>query len=55
MEEGRRGLPLGALQGTGAEIVVEGGGHRGCSGVSGGGIGWQVAVGGENAQGGRGG
>ena len=35
--------------------VVEGGGRRGCSGVSGGDIGWKVAVGGESAQGGGGG
>ena len=33
--KGRKGVPLGAPQGAGAEVAVEGGGHRSCSGLSG--------------------
>ena len=50
-------LRVEASKGTGGKKAVGGGSHRGCFGVSGGYIGWMVAVGrvGESAQGGRGG
>ena len=53
--EGGKGLQVEVSKSAGGEKAVEGGGHRGCSGVSGGDIGWQVAVGGESVQGGEGG
>ena len=53
VEEDGKELRVKASKGAGGEKAVEG--HRGCSGVSGGGIGWQAAAGGESAQGGGGG
>ena len=45
VEAGAKGLWVEAPEGAGGEEAVEGGGHKGCSGVSGGRVGWAVAVG----------